>query len=43
MRTEKKKVFKTKFYQTWQLGGYWSTTAKQNSAVSGLESREVRK
>lgn len=42
MRTGKK-ILKIKVYLTWQLGGYWSTTLKQNSAVSGLENREVRK
>lgn len=42
MRTGKN-VLKIKVYQTWQLGGSWSTTLKQNSVVSGLEKREVRK
>lgn len=43
MKTEKKALKINTFYQTWQLGGYWSTTLKKNSAASGLENREVRK
>lgn len=36
-------MLKIKVYHTQQLHGYWSITLKENSAVSGLENREVRK